>query len=394
MSNKPARIFILGATGSVGSCALDLIRKNPETFELVGASANRSVGNLWKIVEEFEPKYLHLMDPNAYTQAKKNHPDLNLHNTMDALLEMISESSPDVVLAAMVGNIGLLPVIHSLELGLTVALANKETLVAGGFLVREILEKNNNSKILPVDSEHSAIFQCLQDNQSKDLQRIILTASGGAFRTTPLEKMLTITPQEALQHPNWDMGAKITIDSSTMMNKGLEVIEAHYLFETHYDKIEVIVHPQSIIHSMVEFLDHSIIAHLGVPDMTIPTAYALSYPNRIPLPQVPALDFASLGALTFEDPDHKKFPCLNIAYEAGRRGGLYPAVMNAANEIAVELFLTEQIKFLEIPILVESVLEIFNPEKNPNLESVLDADNWARAKASEFSPNSGTWSEL
>ena len=392
MPAKPARIFILGATGSVGSCAIDLIRKNPGEFRLIGACANSSAEKLMRIAEEFQPEYLHLMDPVAYESTNCNNPGINLGSTMDSLLQMLTESRPDIVLAAMVGNIGLLPVIHSLKEGYKVALANKETLVSGGFLVQEIIQNNPTSKILPVDSEHSAIFQCLQDNQSRDVLRILLTASGGTFRTTPVDEMLNITPEDALKHPNWDMGAKITIDSSTMMNKGLEVIEAHYLFQTPYDKIDVIVHPQSIIHSMVEFIDHSIIAQLGVPDMTIPTAYALSYPHRIPLPQVPALDFASMGTLTFENPNYQKFPCLKIAYEAGRRGGLFPAVMNAANEVAVESFLSGKIKFLEIPLLIESVLEIFNPVMNPDLESVLQADQWARLKASEFKSNSRTWS--
>jgi len=384
LNHSPKKIFILGTTGSVGTCAIDLIRSNPKEFVLVGAAANTSASKLKEIYTEFQPKFLHLMDAEAYGIARGEFPPGLLHSGMDSLLGLLSESKPDIVLAAMVGNIGLVPVLHSLEEGFTVALANKETLVSGGSLVMEILEKNPRSRLIPVDSEHSAIFQCLKDHHSKDLFRILLTASGGAFRTTPLEEMERITPSQALKHPNWDMGAKITVDSSTMMNKGLEVIEAHHLFKIPFEQIEVVVHPQSIVHSMVEFLDHSILAHLGVPDMTIPTAYALSYPRRIPLPQVSVLDFSTLGSLNFEKPDYLRFPCLRIAFEAGKKGNLYPAVMNAANEIAVDAFLTGKIQFLGIPRLIEEVLGDFQPGPSIDLESVLNADQWARARAAEL----------
>jgi 1-deoxy-D-xylulose-5-phosphate reductoisomerase len=384
LPEPPRKVIVLGVTGSVGTCALNIIRSNPRKFELVGAAANTSSSKLLEIQREFSPGFLHLMDSAAFENSRGEFPDDLLYQGMNSLVELIQSTDCDLILAAMVGNIGLLPVLAALETGLTVALANKETLVAGGHLVKEALEKNPGSCLIPVDSEHSAIFQCLQGQNPKHLSRILLTASGGTFRTTSFEDMKSITPQQALQHPNWDMGAKITIDSSTLMNKGLEVIEAYHLFEIPFDQIEVVVHPQSIIHSMVEFHDRSFLAHLGVPDMTIPTAYALSYPARINLPQVSTLDFASLGSLTFEPPDLKRFPCLTLAYESGKRGGLYPAVLNAANEVAVASFLSNQIKFLGIPRLLESVLDRFNPGEFHNLEAVLDADDWARKRALEL----------
>jgi 1-deoxy-D-xylulose-5-phosphate reductoisomerase len=274
----------------------------------------------------------------------------------------------------MVGNIGLLPVMEAIKADKTIALANKETLVSGGHLVQELLTKHPKSSILPVDSEHSAIFQCLRGESHKELKNIWLTASGGSFRRMPLEDMKNISVKEALTHPNWDMGAKITVDSSSMMNKGLEVIEAKWLFDCHMDQIQVVVHPQSIIHSAVEFQDNSFIAQMGHPDMTVPISFALSYPKRHKLDQLPALDLRTLGSLELEAPDFERFPCLRLAFEAGRTGHSAPTVLNASNEIAVKLLLEEQIQFLQIPQLIENALTHFKLVESPNLNQILQID--------------------
>jgi 1-deoxy-D-xylulose-5-phosphate reductoisomerase len=284
-----------------------------------------------------------------------------------------------MVVGAMVGAAGLKPTLAAIQAGKNIALANKETLVMAGALVMSALS-SNKVRLLPVDSEHSAIFQCLQGNRRQDLDKVILTGSGGPFRTTAFENFTSITPSQALRHPNWQMGAKITIDSATMMNKGLEVIEAKWLFDLECDQIEVVIHPQSIVHSMVAYKDGSIMAQLGVPDMQTAIAFALSFPQRLPLKQ-PFPDLVSLQALTFESPDFKRFPCLALAFEACRSGGTLPVVLNAANEIAVEAFLAGQLSFLGIPIVIEHAMAAHTVQKKPDLQQILAADRWARKTA-------------
>ncbi len=291
----------------------------------------------------------------------------------------------EAVVTGIVGCAGLLPTIAAIEAGKDIALANKETLIAGGPVVNPLVEKHG-VKLLPADSEHSAIFQCLQGVPTGGLRRIILTASGGAFRDLPVEKLATVTVADALKHPNWSMGRKITIDSATLMNKGLEVIEAHYLFGMNYDNIDIVIHPQSIIHSLIELQDTSVLAQLGWPDMRLPLLYALSWPERIYTDWEP-LDLVKAGSLTFREPDHDKYPCMQIAYAAGRAGGSMTAVLNAANEQAVALFLDEKIKFLEIPKLIETVCDKHRNDyrENPSLDDILAADSWARGAVLEAS---------
>lgn len=372
------RIFLTGATGSIGTTTLELLRNTPEgQFELVGISANSNHEALLKIQSEFQVPFVHLMNPESYTIASRQIADCQLATGMKSLLQMLKQSEVDLVLAAMVGNVGLQPVLYSLELGYTVALANKETLVAGGHLVSELLG-DDRSRLIPVDSEHSAIYQCLQGERAETVDKLILTASGGSFRTYSMEQLEQVQVEDALKHPNWDMGAKITVDSSSMMNKGLEVLEAHWLFGLPFEKIEVVVHPQSIVHSMVEFQDRSVIAHLGLPDMTIPISYALQGANRTPLPQLSSLDLVQTGRLDFEAPDTQRFENLQLAYDAGKLGGSAPAVLNAANEIAVQAFLDHKITFLQIAQLNRKALENHKHSSHPDLGEILEIDQKTR----------------
>jgi len=372
------RIFLLGATGSIGTTTLELLRNTPEgQFELAGISANSNHKALLQIQSEFQVPFVHLMNPESYSIASKEAGEFQLATGMDSLLQMLKQSEVDLVLAAMVGNVGLQPVLYSLELGYTVALANKETLVAGGHLVAELLGEDR-SRLIPVDSEHSAIYQCLQGEKSETVDKLILTASGGSFRTYCMEQLEQVQVEDALKHPNWDMGAKITVDSSSMMNKGLEVLEAHWLFGLPFEKIEVVVHPQSIVHSMVEFQDRSVIAHLGLPDMTIPISYALQGANRTPLPQLSSLDLVQTGRLDFEAPDTQRFENLQLAYDAGKLGGSAPTVLNAANEVAVQAFLDHRISFLQIPQLNRKALENHKHSSHPDLQEILEIDQKTR----------------
>lgn len=381
----PKNLVILGATGSIGKTTLNLVRSYPERFKIIGLTANRSHEKLLQYCNEFQPKFVHLMDKEAARSAefafKAN--NFSINTEMDSLLEFLTNCQADLVIAGMVGNIGLMPVLKSLESGLSVALANKETLVSAGHLATELVKSNHSASILPVDSEHSAIFQCLQA-QHKSFRKLILTASGGRFRTSSIEEIRNASVEKALTHPNWDMGAKITIDSSTLMNKGLEVIEAKWLFDCPIDTIDVVVHPQSIIHSMVEFEDRSVLAQLGWPDMTIPIHYALTYPERMNLDQLPPLDLVKIGQLNFESPDKKRFPCLNLAYEAGRLGDSYPAALNAANEVAVAAFIDKKISFLGIPKTIEWCLERHESIHNPSLDEVLEVDNHSRESCQSY----------
>ena len=334
------KISILGSTGSIGKQTLDVVRQHKDKFEVVAISANSSVDLLLEQIKEFKPKYVAVYNESSYIKLKSMIPlDINIEVLcgMEGLKTISSLPEIDVLLTAIVGMIGLVPTLEAIKAGKDIALANKETLVCAGDLVMSEAKKMGVS-ILPVDSEHSAIFQCLNGENNKEIEKIILTASGGPFRGKTKEELVNVTKNQALKHPNWSMGRKISIDSSTLMNKGLEVIEAKWLFGVEHDKIDVVVHPQSIIHSMVQFIDSSVIAQLGCPDMRLPIQYALSYPNRIEC-DFERLDLAKIATLTFENPDMDTFPCLKLAYETLKMGGTYSAVLNSANEILVSEFL-------------------------------------------------------
>lgn len=371
------KVTILGATGSIGTQTLDIIRQDVENFELIAISANSSYRKVIEIIDEFKPLYAVLTEERAYKEVEEY-----CNNTkkktkilfgMDGLNAIASLPEVNIVVTSLVGMIGLVPTITAIKSGKDIALANKETLVTGGEIVISEAKKHN-VKILPVDSEHGAIFQCLQGNEMVSVNKILLTASGGPFRGKKEYDLVNVTVDEALKHPKWNMGKKISIDSATLMNKGLEVIEAHWLFNIDYDHIEVIVHPQSIIHSMVEYKDGSIIAQLGSTDMRLPIQYALNYPKRQKA-VVEKLDFYKMGSLTFEKPDMNTFKALKLAYEAGKVGGTMPVVLNAANECAVDLFLNKKIKFLQIGNILEECMNKFAVTHNYILEDILELDS-------------------
>ena len=376
------KLSILGGTGSIGLQTLDVIRKSSEEFKLVGVTANSSVDKMKKIIDEFKPSYVGMMDSDSAEKIRKYCDDNSLNievlEGLDGLIKIASLDEIEIVVTSVVGMIGLKPTMAAIEAKKDIALANKETLVVAGEIVMKAA-KENGVKILPVDSEHSAIFQSLRGNNLDSLKKIILTASGGPFRGRRLEDLKEITVEEALNHPNWSMGKKITIDSATLINKGLEVIEAHWLFDCSYDNIQVVVHPQSIIHSMVEYKDASIIAQLGSPDMRLPIQYALNYPCRKE-EIANSIDFWEISKLTFEKPDLDTFKCLKLAYEAGKKGGLVPTVLNGANEVAVQLFLDKKIKFLEIGDIIEDAINHFSNEyeKELSLDNVIELDRKVR----------------
>ena len=371
------RITILGSTGSIGTQTLDVVRKNRDKFEVVAISANSSVDLLLEQILEFSPKYVTVYNEESAKKLKDMIPDninIEVLTSMEGLVKICELDEVDVVLTAVVGMIGLVPTMAAKK---TIALANKETLVTAGELVMSEAKKNN-VKILPVDSEHSAIFQCLNGERHKDIEKIILTASGGPFRGKKREELINVTKNEALKHPNWDMGRKISIDSSTLMNKGLEVIEAKWLFDVDVEDIDVVVHPQSIIHSMVSFKDSSVISQMGCPDMRLPIVYALTYPERIET-DYERLDLAKVATLTFEKPDMDTFPCLGLAYKALKLGGTYAAALNSANEFLVNEFLNDKIGFYDIPYYIEKTLDCHKNRVNPTLEDILEVDKETRA---------------
>jgi 1-deoxy-D-xylulose-5-phosphate reductoisomerase len=379
---KQKAITILGSTGSIGTQTLDIVTDRPDKFRVVGLAAGRNVKLLSEQIRIFKPEIVATSDPDRVVELQNAIADLpdppQILAGAEGVAEVAAYGDAESVVTGIVGCAGLLPTIAAIKAGKNIALANKETLIAGAPVILPLVEKHG-VKLLPADSEHSAIFQCLQGVPQDGLRRIILTASGGSFRDLPVEKLATVTVQDALKHPNWSMGQKITIDSATLMNKGLEVIEAHYLFGLDYDRIEIVIHPQSIIHSLIEVQDTSILAQLGWPDMRLPLLYALSWPDRL-YTNWEQLDLVKAGDLTFRQPDHQKYPCMQLAYAAGKAGGLLPAVLNAANEQAVALFLAEKIDFLEIPRLIEQVCDRFSSQNNqtPSLEDILAADTWAR----------------
>lgn len=373
-------LSILGVTGSIGTQTLEVLRKEKETFNLVGVSFNRNYEMAIKIIDEFSPKYIAITDNESYNIIKKYTEDKNINAEvlfgMEGLKTIATLEEIDIVVTSVVGMIGLIPTLAAIKAGKDIALANKETLVVAGEIVMKEA-KENNVKILPVDSEHSAIFQCLQGNHLNTLHKIILTASGGPFRGKSIDQLKEVRKEQALRHPNWNMGNKISIDSATLMNKGLEVIEAHWLFDVCYNDINVVVHPQSIIHSAVQYTDGSVIAQLGNPDMRLPIQYALNYPNRKQR-LVEELDFFKISDLTFEKPDYEVFRCLSLAFEAGNKGGLMPTVLNGANEVCVELFLKDKIKFLDVPKIIEKSMEKFDINTDLTIDNILKTDKEVR----------------
>lgn len=372
-------ISILGSTGSIGIQAADVVRRNKDKFKIVGLSTNKNIDLLYEQILEFKPQVVAVMDSDSAYRLKKRlkNNKTEVVTGLNGLMSVATLNDSQLILVSVVGISGLIPTLKAISCNKEIALANKETLVAGGEIVKKELEKSN-SVMVPVDSEHSAIFQCLQGNKKEsEIDKIILTASGGPFRGRTVEELNVITPEQALKHPNWNMGRKISIDSATLMNKGLEVIEAHWLFGVNYDKIDVVVHHQSIIHSMVEFIDGNIIAQLGVTDMRNPILYAFGYPERLPN-ITPKLDLVEVGKLTFEKPDKKTFRSLQLAYDAGSEGGTLPVVLNAANEVAVDLFLNGIIKFLDIPDIVEKSMMNHKTIKNPGIDDILETDRITR----------------
>lgn len=368
------RIAILGSTGSIGRQALDVVRQHKDLFEVELLTANNSSALLIEQAMEFRPGSVVICNEAKYQEvADALQPnDIKVFTGMDSVCSLVEAEDIDIVLTALVGFSGLRPTISAIKAGKIIALANKETLVAGGSVVMD-LAKKYNSPILPVDSEHSAIFQCLLGATGNPISRIHLTASGGPFRTWDRDRIAAATKNEALKHPQWTMGAKITIDSATMMNKGFEMIEARWLFDTAPDKINIVVHPQSIIHSMVEFADGAVIAQLGNPDMREPIQFALSFPERLTLNNK-KLDFASLQGLTFEEPDMEKFPCLSLAFEAIRKGGNVPCAMNAANEAAVAAFLKDGIRFYDIPEIISACMAGVDFVEKPTVDDLLSTN--------------------
>ncbi|HEX8960016.1 MAG TPA: 1-deoxy-D-xylulose-5-phosphate reductoisomerase [Geobacteraceae bacterium] len=378
------KLGILGSTGSIGVSTLDIVAAHRDRFEVVTLTAGSNLDLLKTQIEEFSPRLVAVSTEELARELAGMIPDTRSEILwgVEGLIAAATVSEIDIVVAAIVGAAGLVPTAAAIKAGKDVALANKETLVTAGRLIMEMVAEQG-VKLYPVDSEHSAVFQSLQGHRQTDVKRIILTASGGPFLNWPLEKLARVSVKDALNHPNWSMGKKITIDSATMMNKGLEVIEARWLFDIPAERIAVNIHPQSIIHSMVEYVDGCVMAQLGVPDMKAPIAYALTYPERVPTGVKP-LDLTDLSGLTFFNPDHNRFPALNLAYRALASGESMPAVMNAANEVAVEAFLAGRIGFAEIPALIERAMDLHNASSFSSIEDVLCADRWGREKAREI----------
>ncbi|MCL6637443.1 MAG: 1-deoxy-D-xylulose-5-phosphate reductoisomerase [Alicyclobacillus sp.] len=387
----PTAVTVLGSTGVVGRHTLEVIQLFPDAFEVVALAAGRNVDVLAEQVRTFAPRYVSVQDAAAAAALRERlagwtpQPEIGVGE--QGLREAAAVPAP-LVVSAVVGARGLIPAWAALARGATLALANKETLVAAGDLVMRWAAARGG-RLIPVDSEHSAIFQCLQGQDRRDLRKVVLTASGGPFRDWPAERLTCATPAEALRHPNWAMGPKITVDSATLMNKGLEVIEAHHLFQLSYDAIEVVVHPQSAVHGLAEFADGAVLAQLGPPDMRLPIEYALFYPRR-PANPWPRLNLLQLQALTFEAPDVSRFPCLRLAYEAGRAGGFAPCVLNAANEVAVAAFLAGRIRFTAIPHVVESALAADISGQPDELDEIVEMDGWARRTA-QLAVEKGRW---
>ena len=377
------KITLLGSTGSIGTQTLEVVRNHPELFRIHALACAQNTDLLFKQIREFEPEAVSLLSVKAAEKTRTEFPDLPVFSGAEGLERLASDESADLVVNAVVGMAGMMPTYRALCAGLPVALANKETLVAGGqFIMKTSAEKG--IPILPVDSEHSAVFQSLQGSSRSRVRRIILTASGGAFRGMTKTDLEQVTAAQALRNPNWDMGAKVTVDSSTLMNKGFEVAEARWLFDIEPDRIDVVVHPESIIHSMVEYEDRAVIAQLGVPDMKVPINYALGYPDRLPLSITKSLDLIEYGMLTFEKPDTDTFRCLKLAYDALKAGGTYCTALNAADEILVASFLRGGIRYLDIPDILERVLDNHRSRDASDPEAIFIADKEAREMAEKM----------
>ena len=375
------RIAILGSTGSIGVNTLDIVRQFPERFEIVGLSAGLNTQLLKQQIVQFHPKVVSVLNKelSELLQREISGMPTQIVHGVEGLIQVATHPEVDLVVSAIVGAVGLIPTLSAIKTGKTIALANKEPLVMAGKIVVEEARRSQ-AQILPVDSEHSAIFQALLGHRREDVHRLILTASGGPFLNLPMERLREVSVKEALNHPNWEMGRKITIDSASLMNKGLEVIEAHWLFDIPVEKIAVQIHPQSIVHSMVEYVDGSIIAQMGVTDMRLPIAYALSFPQRLPL-GLPRLELIQKGGLTFIPPDLERFPCLELAYRSIEIGETMPAILNAANEVAVNAFMEGSLKFTEIPLLIQRVMEEHEVKSVHTIEDILRTDHWARERS-------------
>ena len=379
------KLAVLGSTGSIGVTTLAVAERFPEQFQVVALAAGRNVAKLVEQVRRFQPDLVSLATEDDARALKDQLPQFGgtVLCGAEGLLATATHPEADMLMAALVGAVGLPPTLAGIRAGKTIALANKEALViAGELMTREA--KQSGVSLLPVDSEHNAIFQALQGHTRERVKRILLTASGGPFRQRPTAELVDVSVEEALRHPTWKMGNKITIDSATLMNKGLEVIEARWLFDLPPEQVSVIVHPQSIVHSMVEYVDGSVLAQLGIPDMAVPISYILAYPDRLPLKHLPSLDLTAVAQLEFFAPDFDKFPCLGLAYAALRQGGTCPAVLNAANEVTVEHFLNGQLRFPDIAALNERVLDAHTSTPVTDLDSLLEADSWARTQARQL----------
>jgi 1-deoxy-D-xylulose-5-phosphate reductoisomerase len=377
------KISLMGATGSIGMQTLDVIREHPEEFKLTAMSVGRNIEEARKMILEFSPQLISVQrKEDAESLMKEMSSSVKVLYGEEGLVEVACHQDADVLVNAVLGSVGLYPTLQAIEAGKMIAIANKETLVTAGHLVMEAARKKN-TPLLPVDSEHSAIFQALQGEQEKNIEKLIITASGGSFRDRTREELVGVTVTEALNHPNWSMGAKITIDSASMMNKGLEVIEAHWLFDIPYDQIEVVQHRESIIHSMIQFHDSSVMAQLGTPDMRVPIQYALTYPDRLIRPGK-RLNLVEIGKLHFEEMDLNRFRCLAFAYEAGRIGGSMTTVLNAANEAAVSMFLENKISFLDIEAYIEKAMSTHQVIHRPDLETIHEIDQQTRQLVSSW----------
>ncbi|MBH0178460.1 MAG: 1-deoxy-D-xylulose-5-phosphate reductoisomerase [Nitrospira sp.] len=377
-------IIILGSTGSIGTNTLDIVQRFPEDFRVVGLTAGGNIEKLEAQIRSFNPQVVAVSTESSAAALRTRCAGLPVEILAgeEGIAQVAAMPGAELVISAIVGAAGLLPTLAAIRSGKHIALANKEPMVMAGKLMQEEARKHG-VRIFPVDSEHSAIFQSLEGHRLEDVRRLILTASGGALWTLTKAQLQDVTPERALQHPNWKMGSKITIDSATLMNKGLEVVEARWLFDIHESRIDVLIHRESIIHSLVEYEDRSMIAQLGLPDMRTPISYAMRYPERMPL-DLPSLDLTEVGKLTFCKPDHDRFPCLNLGYESLRIGGTMPAAMNAANEVAVDAFLNGGLRFIEIADVIRNTMHAHTHREIAGLEDALEADRWAREKAGAF----------
>ncbi len=379
-------LILLGSTGSIGSQVLEVIDFIDDNWNIEVLTANKSVDKITEQALKYKPGYVVMTDPKSAEQVRLNLQDqkIKVLSGTKELNEIVKLDNIDLVINGLVGAVGLIPTLNTLNKGVKLGLANKESLVIGGHLVQERLKEYNKGEdiLLPIDSEHNAIFRLLKAHEKKELKNIILTASGGPFCHKSYHDLKKVSIKDALNHPNWEMGNKITIDSATMMNKGLEVIEAHWLFDIDYDKIDVVIHPQSIIHSMIELIDHSIYAEMSLPDMKMPIQYVLEYP-RVKEGIGQKLNLIKQAKLEFFEPDYKKFECLQLAYQAGRKGGSFPVVLNAANEVAVAKFLEEKIEFLEIPKIIKKALNSHRHIKKPDIETIIEIDSWTREYVEE-----------